>query len=168
MVPIALLTLSYAVSVRRSLALLGTLSNNSDLEQVHVEGEEDLIPQPEPLGGALAPSKKSRAAFMLVQPVEVSVGKSQGLFPHESYKLPLDTDAAALRTKLIDADAAKRRAMTRVAELERETETLKRRCAELEHKTVAGDALHQLGFAQKFLSMAIPQLKARRRGVMMW
>jgi len=168
-IPVALLTLSYAVTFRRSFALLSQLSDTKERESREeeeevVEGEEDLIPNPEPLGGSLSPPKKSRAAyFAAAAPMDTAMRTTpQRLFPHE-YRLPLDTDAAALRSKLIDADAAKRRAMTRLAELERETENLKKRCAELERKTAVGDTLHQLGITQKFLSMAMPQLKARRR-----
>ena len=164
-IPVALLTLSYAVTFRRSLALLGRFSETTEEEHEGeiVEGEEDLIPKPEPLGGSLFPPKKLRAATLTTPVVDTAMRTTpQRLFPHE-YKLPMDTDAVALRAKLIDADAAKRRAMTRLAELERETEHLKRRCAELERKSTVGDTLHQLGFTQRFLSMAVPQLKARRR-----
>jgi len=181
----ALLTLTYLVSIRRSVALVNRITGNQeqlyqdeDEDDFVVEGEEDLIPKPEPLGGLLPPPRQ-RAAVLATSTTsqnrlqESSRGSHAYASPNirfghekQEYKLPLDTDAAALRSKLIDADAAKRRAMARLAELERETENLRRRCAELERKSMVGESLHQLGFSQKFFSMAVPHLKAGRRGVM--
>ena len=54
--------------------------------------------------------------------------------------------------------------MTRVAELERETENLKLRCAELERKAKNVDAVSQIPVSQRFLSLLLPNLKVRRGG----
>ena len=189
-IPITILTLTSFVVLRRGLAILTQgVQYEEESEEEFVEGEEELLPTPEPLGGALAPPKRNLRAYEaphFLHDSSMRVSRlAQASFPFDKqrYELPLDLDARSLRAKLIDADAAKRRAMTRLAELERETETLKRRCAELEGKVVADrkvasenihslgklmtDSLQTLGLSQRLLvSIAMPQLKYRGRGVM--
>ncbi|KAH9247034.1 hypothetical protein BASA81_015372 [Batrachochytrium salamandrivorans] len=85
--------------------------------------EVEALPQPEPLGRGL-PLAAKRKLPPLPKPLPA--------LPVSSFDRNLD--AQALRAKLIDADAARRRAMTRVAQLEQETELLAKRCKELEKK----------------------------------
>jgi hypothetical protein len=204
-IPLVVLTVTSAITLRRSLATLINFSplspssqgirneeTDDEGEQEYVEGEEDILPKPEPLGGSMAPPKKiSKPSLFQMQShnkiienhsptinvedrstatIIRSNSAQQILFAHEKAEVkvpPMDMDAVALRAKLIDADAAKRRALTRLAELERETENLKRRCAELEHKSsMAADGMQQLSVTQRLVSIVLPQLKARRRAVM--
>ena len=185
-VPVTLLTVSYLITLRRGWAWFSGRSKVEDVnEEEAVEGEEDIIPKPEPLGGVLSPrnvyySRPKEPSFKHARQLDVRsrpASPSPFSFEKQRYELPLDLDAKALRAKLIDADAAKRRAMTRLAELERETENLKIRCAELERKAVVAenvqslskmvaDSLQSLGLTQRLLAIAVPQLKYRGRGVM--
>lgn len=158
-----------------------------------IDNEEYALPKPEPLGGTMVQTRKPAVKTVATVPVMSIKQNSTSISPPPSPSLsaihshqfayeksrfepPLDLDASALRNKLIDADAAKRRAMTRLAELERETETLKRRCAELEHRihgeglrttaSMMTDSLQSLGMSQRILSLAVPQIKYKGRSVL--
>jgi hypothetical protein len=164
-IPLTLFTLTSLISLRSARQFLFT----DEKEEVFTTKEEEL-PKPEPLGG-VAPLQRRKSSFVPIrqQQQQQRLGERRPSLPTSFEKLPLDVDAATLRAKLVDADAAKRRAMSRVAELERETANLQKRCAELEQKSMnMGDSLQQLSVTQRILSFVIPQLKARGRRGMLW
>ena len=52
----------------------------------------------------------------------------------------MDLGASELRSKLIDADAARRRALVRLSQLEKETLRLQQRCEELERRSASSSS----------------------------
>src|SRR4051794_3738123 len=110
-IPMALLTITYAVSLRRSAALIGQYYDGNATEEEedndHVEGDEDLIPKPEPLGSGVPltslPRRNSavthsRHAGSRLESRQAHDRQThhQVLFAHEKGldKIPMDLDAA--------------------------------------------------------------------------
>lgn len=129
--------LSMAIALRTVSKVL--LFHGDEAARQDEEDDEALfgIPKPEPLGRGLAPPVRSKSPVLArSNKRKSSIAPPPPPIVHIIPTFDKNLDAAQLRTKLIDADAARRRAMTRVAQLERETETLTKRCEELEKMTM--------------------------------
>lgn len=136
------------------------------------KSQRDEIPVPEPLGnGVCAKTIPPRPPFA------TSTAPQPAWLQHPLYykKLPellKQYDAETLRSKLLDADSAKRRAMQLLHKIECENETLRVRCADLERverrneanaAAAVGAAGGDYSFGGLMNYFVLPGLKSKRR-----